>query len=266
MDPSRTPRKGPPLPREHGAWMMLYAPLVTGLVAFRVEPLVATLLIGVVTAVFFGQNALGLWLRGRGAAGNLAWLVSFALVGTAAGAALLFHLGLWRLLPLALPALLLFIWQAWQRRATRRQIDHSTTNEAVTASVMALGAAAAGLAAGRAPEAAALAAAAFACYFVGSVLYVKMRVADARSGGASHRSALLCGLYHAAAGVVCLLWAFVASPAEWVCVAAAPAIGRAWIGWARLDGSMPSLRRLGVAELVYATWFSLWMGVALYQL
>ena len=246
--------------------MMLYAPLVTGLLAFRVEPFVAALLFCVVTAVFFGQNALGLWLRGRGAAGNLAWLVGFALVGTAAGVTLLFHPGLWRLLPLALPALLLFIWQAWQRRATRRQIDHSTTNETATASVMALGAAAAALAAGRPLETAALAAAAFACYFVGSVFYVKMRVADARSGGASRGSALVCGLFHAAVGVVCLLWALVASPGGLACVAAAPAIGRAWIGWFRLDGSMPSLRRLGVAELVYATWFSLWMGVALYQL
>ncbi len=253
-----------PLPREHGAWMMLYAPLVTGLVAFSVPPLPAVLLLLAVSAVFFAQNALGLHLRRRGGPGNLAWLLAFLVAGVAAGALLLLHLQMWHLLPLAAPAALLFGWQAWQRRRTHRQIDHSTANEAATAAVMALGASAAALAAGRSVSAAAIAWLVFAVYFVGSVLYVKMRVSDARAPDTSGTSARICGLFHALAAAACGLWAWLLAPGVLACLAVAPAVGRAWVAWFRLDGSMPSLQRLGVAELVFATWFSLWMGATLH--
>lgn len=253
-----------PLPREHGAWMMLFAPLVTGLAAFATPPLPAALLLLAVSALFFAQNALGLHLRGRGAPGNLAWLIAFTAAGVAAGAVLLLRLQMWRLLPLAVPAGLLFAWQALRRRRTRRQIDHSTANEAATAAVMALGASAAALAAGRSATHAAIAWLVFAVYFVGSVLYVKMRVADARSPETSGTSALACGLFHAVAAAACGLWAWLAVPGALAGLAVAPGVGRAWVAWIRLDGSMPSLRRLGVAELIFASWFSLWMGVTLY--
>ena len=42
----------PPLPHEHGAWMMLYAPLVTGLAAYKVDPGPAVLLVVAATAAF----------------------------------------------------------------------------------------------------------------------------------------------------------------------------------------------------------------------
>lgn len=217
------------LPREHGAWMMLYAPLVTGLLAFGVPPLPAGLLLLVASAVFFAQNALGLHLRRRGAPGNLLWLLVFGGVGMAAGAVLLLHLQLLRLAPLALPAVLLFVWQAWQRRRTRRQIDHSTTNEAATAAVMALGASAAALTVGQPLWVAAVAWGAFALYFVGSVLYVKMRVADARlrrgQDAGNRPGGWTSGLFHAACGLATVVWAWAGHPGELACLAAAPAIG-----------------------------------------
>lgn len=259
-----------PLPREHGAWMMLYAPLVTCLAAYRVAPLPAALLIVVVTSVFFSQNALGLHLRRRGGPANTRWLAAFIVAGAAAGAGLLVGCGLWRLLPLGGPAALLFVWQAWQRRQTRRQIDHSTINEVATVAVMALGATAAFLAAGRGwmPEAG-LPWAAFTLYFCGSVFYVKMRVHDARSGDDRDRwrQGMVCGLFHVGLGVLTVGLATRARPglhfALLAGVAGAPAVIRACIAWNRLDGSLPSLRRIGIWEVAFATWFSVWIGVAL---
>ena len=259
------------MPREHGAWMMLYAPLATGLLVYRVEPPVAALLIVVVSCVFFGQNALGLRLRGRGGPTNDRWLAGFAVAGVAAATGLLLGLGLWRLLPLAAPAALLFAWQAWQRRATRRQIDHSTVNEVATAAVMALGASAAYLAAGHPwMPAIGLPWAAFALYFSGSVFYVKMRVHDARSSAAPDerwRQGVICGLFHAGLGLVvaCLFAAGWPNPqfGLFAGIALIPAIARAWIAWRRLDGRLPSLQRIGVLEFLFATWFSCWLGMAL---
>ncbi|MBQ36568.1 MAG: hypothetical protein CME04_09270 [Gemmatimonadaceae bacterium] len=251
--------------------MMLYAPLLTGLLAYRVTPLPAALLATVATALFFAQNALGLQLRGRAGPDNTRWLTGFVIVGSAAGAGLLFGYGLWRLLPLAAPAALLFAWQAWQRRQTRRQIDHSTANELVTAAVMALGASAAHLAAGHPwTAAAAVPWVAFALYFGGSVLYVKMRVRDARSGGdtqARWRHGLACALFHGGLGITTAGLALTCWPGSHfgalAGVATGPAILRALFAWLRLDGTMPSLQRIGVLEVVFASWFSLWLAAAL---
>jgi hypothetical protein len=250
--------------------MMLYAPLVTCLVAYRVSLLPAALLILVMTSVFFAQNALGLQLRGRGGPGNTRWLAAFAAAGSAAGVGLLVGHDLLLLLPLGVPAALLFAWQAWQRRQTRRQIDHSTINELATVAVMALGATAAFLASDHGwMPAAALPWAAFTLYFCGSVLYVKMRVRNARAGDNSDRwrQGMACGLFHIVLGVLIVGLA----TGEWPGlhftvlggVAAAPAIIRACIAWYRLDGSLPSLRRIGVVEAAFSTWFSVWIGVAL---
>ena len=266
-----SPRRGLQLPREHGAWMMLYAPLIIGLFAYRVEPLIAVLLIIVVSSVFFAQNALGLQLRGRGGSTNRAWLAGFGVTAAAAGAVLVPGCGLWQLLPLSLPAMPLFIWQAWQRRATRRQIDHSTANEIATVAVMALGASAAYLAGNNSwTWAVGLPWIVFTLYFSGSVLYVKMRVHDARSAVETQqrwRQGLACGLFHLGLGVlsVGLIAGSWPNPAFGVfcAVATTPAMTRALIAWRRLDGSVPSLRRIGVQELLSASWFSGWIGVAL---
>ncbi|MBV9852624.1 MAG: YwiC-like family protein [Armatimonadetes bacterium] len=56
----------PPLPREHGAWVVLYAPLVITLVAYPpADREQALLLTPAVTGLFLGRNALGLLHRAR---------------------------------------------------------------------------------------------------------------------------------------------------------------------------------------------------------
>ena len=102
---------------------------------------------------------------------------------------------------------------------------------------MALGATAAFLAAGRDwGPAAALSWAAFTLYFSGSVLYVKMRVHDARSADDRHRwrHGAVCGLFHLGLGVLALGLATGAGPGLHFAVlggvAAAPPYGAAKAG------------------------------------
>lgn len=97
MTPRPAPRRGIPLPREHGAWVMLYAPLLTGLVVYNIHPLMCLLLIAMATAVFFAQNALGLLLRERGDAQTWWWLGAAGLI-VVAGAGVLQLLGHGRVL------------------------------------------------------------------------------------------------------------------------------------------------------------------------
>ena len=68
----------PPIPHEHGAWVILYAPLVLGFGASGVfAPVRWLLLIIAVTGLFLAREAAGLILRGRGKAGTGLWLALY---------------------------------------------------------------------------------------------------------------------------------------------------------------------------------------------
>lgn len=267
----------PPIPHEHGAWMMLYAPLLTGLVVYPVAWLPAALLVMAATGAFFAQNAAGLLLRRRGTKGVVAWLTAYSGLGGASVAVLTLAYGLWSLVPLGAPGVGLFAWQAYRRRATRRQIDRSTGNELATVAVLALGASAARVAAtGGVDAGAILPWSVFALYFIGSVFYVKMRVDAARLRGTDPwvrrwRVGRVCTAYHL--GVVGLVAAASArgwpsvEAAAWAALAYAPAVLRALGAWVSLGGGgAPPLRRIGVCEVAYAMWFSVWIGVAVHSI
>ena len=96
-----------------------------------------------------------------------------------AGAGLLQLLGHGRVLWLAVLAVALLGWQAMRRRGTRRQIDHSLLNEMLTVPVLGLGAPAAQIVASESvTHHALLPYLCFNLYFHGSVLLVKMLVAQ----------------------------------------------------------------------------------------
>ncbi len=116
-----------PLPREHGAWMMLYTPFAIGAAVSYPSPAgPLTTLLFACTSAYFAQNALGLLLRGRGGHSVLPWLVAFSLVLAASVAILIGVHGTHDLLWFGPLATALFAWQAWQRHRTGRQIDRST--------------------------------------------------------------------------------------------------------------------------------------------
>lgn len=269
--PARSTRA--PLPREHGAWVMLYAPLVTGLAVYDVDAVDAVLLVILATAAFFAQNAVGLLLRERGGESTRRWLLGCTLL-VALGAAALWWRGDGAVLMLAVPVGVLASWQALRRRQTRRQIDHSTLNEMLTVPVLGLGAPAAQIvAAGAVTAHALLPAFLFGGYFLGSVLFVKMLVAAARTGSRDERGPLrwehggACLAYHAA-----LAWglgaAAITTPgSRWlllpVLAGLLPVLGRTLWMWWTLSPGPPPLRRVGFIEVAVATWFSAWAGLGL---
>lgn len=100
----------PPLPREHGTWAMLYAPLLIGLASGRAgganHPLHAVpvfLLVLAATSAFLAQ-AIARALPRPGAparAARLAWAILYAAVAALAGLVLIARLGYRDLVPIA---------------------------------------------------------------------------------------------------------------------------------------------------------------------
>ena len=261
------PRRGIPTPREHGAWVMLYAPLLTGLVVYKVHLPMAVLLIAIATAAFFAQNALGLLLRERGDRQTWCWLGGGSVL-VLVGVGLLMFGGHARVLWLALPAVALLGWQATRRRGTRRQTDHSLLNEMLTVPVLGLGAPAAQIIASEALTYHALLPwLCFNLYFLGSVPLVKMLIGAAgarspaplrwRRGGTNliyHVVVLLC----LAAGVV--LWGE-RYPLVPGLIGFLPVTLRTVALWWKLAAGPPHLHTIGFVETGVSLWFSVWTGI-----
>lgn len=266
----RTGRIGyPPVPHEHGAWMMLYAPLVIGLVAFRPAPVPALLLVLAVSGAFLAQNAVGLLLRRSVIRGTAFWLGIYSALLAAAGGTLLLVYELFELVWIGVPAALLFGWQIWLRRAANRRLNASAVSEVAAIGVFALTAPAAFVTArGELGPVAWVVWGACVLYFTSSVFYVRMLVAGAR-----HKEELtaverwwlgrgLVGYHLLLSGILATLlwWDEGAWPAV---VGYAPVLVRALVGWQRLSNELPSLKGVGVREIVYALWFAAWLVAAL---
>ena len=61
---------------------------------------------------------------------------------------------------------------------------------------------------------------------------------------------------------VALFWFIDLQVAALACLAYAPAIVRAFAGWATLSNQHPSLRRVGLMEVLFALWFALFISIA----
>ena len=104
------PRWGaPPIPGEHGAWMMIYLPAAIGLVSVsRPSVLYGLLFVVALTGVFFAQNAAGILLRGSRNPGTKRWLALYTLTSCVFGGALLLSSDRWALGVFLVPAAALF--------------------------------------------------------------------------------------------------------------------------------------------------------------
>lgn len=259
----------PPVPHEHGAWMMLYVPLVIGLVAFRPAPLPALLLLLAVSGAFGAQNAVGLLLRRSVVRGTAFWLGIYSALLATTGGLLLFIHDLFELVWIGLPAALLFAWQLWLRRTANRRLNSSAVSEVAAIGVFALTAPAAFITArGESGQIAWVVWGACVLYFTSSVFYVRMLVAAARHKealAAAERWRLGRGLggYHLLLAGILATLLFRYEGAWPAIVGYAPVLIRALVGWRQLSNELPSLKRVGVKEILYALWFAAWLVVAL---
>lgn len=253
----------PPLPGEHGAWVMLYTPLLAASIGAGADVMHAVLLGLAVTGAFFGQHAAGLVLRGRRDVSARRWLWIYAGVWVICGAILFWILETADLLWIGVPAFGLMAWQLGRSRFARKRVDRSVPGEFLAIAGLTLTAPGALVAATGALSMTAFGLwVLFAVFFGSSVFFVKMHLQAVQvKQGVSWLDRLRLGrgllVYHVALAAGLLAIYRMGAPAGGLLLLGfAPAILRALIGWMRLSNRLPNLKRVGLIESVYALWFS----------
>lgn len=259
----------PVVPKEHGAWAVLYGSLLAGVgVSGRVTPAAVLLLVGV-TAATFAHGSLALLARsGADEASRdearrerrrhaLSW---FLIYGGAAALALaplvaLFRMGF--LLPFGAGAVLLL---GVRTLLIRHREDRSLPGELLgVAGLTMVGPVAHAVAVGAVRPIGGVLWLLLFLFFASGVFYVRMRLHGlvARRRGekvASNPARWPCALYHVLL-MVAVPALLVARVIPWpVLVAFAPALWRAAVGLGR-DEARLDLRRLGWSEVALATLF-----------
>jgi YwiC-like protein len=256
----------PIVPKEHGAWAVLYGSLLVGLgVAGHFTLPVLLFLLGV-TACAFANGPLALLVRPAGGPGQVArrrqalfWILIYGAVAVATLVPLVTVFRMTFLLPFGMGAVFFVVVRAYQLR----ERDDRTLGGALTgmAGITLAAPAAHAVAVGAAQPAGAMLWGLCFLFFWSGIFYVRMRVQGmlvVRQGGParSNPARLPCILYHAlllVAMPLLALWEVV----PWaVLVAFAPAIWRAGVGLRHHEARL-ELRRLGWSEVVLTSTFIL---------
>jgi hypothetical protein len=245
------------LPKEHGSWGMFFVPVVLGLLAAGTWNLEAGLFVMAAFAMFLMREPFltwwRLWRRRMDARRQAAMLVLYGAVAAATGLTLIAKLGRPWLLPQAVVLSAVMVWLA---EATMRGWGRSVPAEVVAVLASTSAAPAAYYAARGEFGPSGVLWLLSAAYFIGTVLYVKMRVtaAHARDPEEMERRRFACGMYHGLLPVLAGAIAFsVARP--WLAVAAfLPAVVRALVRVVRPVSEI-NLKRTGWAEVAYSIVF-----------
>lgn len=255
----------PPIPHEHGAWVMLYVPLlITAAAVPPVAVVPSVLLLLAVTSAFLGQHAARLVIRRRGHEGTRLWLGMYLTLLAASIVPLLFIYHRTALLFVGLLASVLFglhtLLVCWP---SRKRLDRSQWGETLAVGALTLTAPAAYVVSrGTLDRTVWSIWAACVLYFSSGVFYVNMLLSaakvrghlDARARWATGRDLVL---YHAALTVIAAT--AIATTRGWAVLLAAlaygPVIVRALWGWATLSNVLPPLTRVGWREVLYTLWF-----------
>ena len=262
----------PIVPREHGAWAVLYGAFLAGVgVAGRVT-LPVVLLLGAVTFLAFANGPLALMLRSAGGRESspergrtFFWFVAYGAGAMLCVGPLLAFYRMTFLVPLAMTAACFSILRAF---FVRQGAERSLPGELIgTAGLALVGPTAHAVALNGAQPSGALLWLLLTLYFSGGVFYVRMRIRVmlARRKGAptvSNRARWSCAVYHmfllvlipALAAVNVVPWA--------VLLAFAPALWRAAAGLRRQDAAL-DVRRLGWSEVGLTVAFVLILIVSL---
>jgi hypothetical protein len=279
--PRAKPQIGaPPLPHEHGAWVMLYAPMILAAAALWPAPALPVFCLFFATSgAYLARHAAALWLRrsrrgnGRAPKENLEfWLGVYSLVMSVGGAPLFLVYGRWELLKIAGAAALLFgLHSALQLWPSRKRLDRSLWGEVFGSGVLALTGPATLVAAGGALDRLAFCLwTVCALYFAGGVFRVKMLLAAAKIKGEfttrdRFGAAVPSLIFHML--LLAALWFFTVKiggqAALFAWVAFAPSIIGALTGVCILSNRLPKLTRVGILETVYSVWFVAWFAAAL---
>jgi hypothetical protein len=257
------------IPKEHGAWAMLYVPYVVGALSAGAAALAHVpellLLLAAVTALFLGRESLLAWLRRRDRgqeSGAAARATRWQLGGAGAcAAALLATRPPWPVLPLGiLGGLVLGIHVVQMRRREARTV----LGEILAIVGLTLAAPAAFLVGLDTESARALVLWVLcALFFASSVLHVKSRVLSVQPRRAAERRTMR----RASAAYHVLLLAALGALAglgrlhSFYAVAFLPVVARALVALAASPGRL-DLTRAGILEIVYSLHFLVFVTLA----
>ncbi|PYP86566.1 MAG: hypothetical protein DMF61_12865 [Blastocatellia bacterium AA13] len=245
------------LPREHGAWAMLFVPMALGFSVAGTFNVASLLLIVSATLFFISRESLVVWLRararGRDAREAKRLLLIYLSAATIFGAPLLLHYRLFALAPLAISAIAV----ALINTKTSRLAQRTALGESLAIAGLTITAPAAFYAAtGKWSGVAWLLWALCAIYFASSIYYVKLRVADVHARDAAERIAARrdCAVYHFLMLGLLAALAFTGN-LQWLALAAfGPVLLRSFAELAR-PASKLNLKRAGFLEILYSLVF-----------
>jgi hypothetical protein len=255
------------LPKEHGAWAMLYVPFTAGALAgsrSSFSPLQLCLLLMAVTLVFIARQSFLEWSmacsRGTtGVAARRMMLVYVTLAGlVGAPLVLLYHRVL--LISVAILAALLLSFNGWQ--AVRHK-DRNVIGETIAILGLTLTAPTAYyVCRGEWDSSAWLLWSLCILYFTSSVFYVKLRVhsLNRRREGLRKQSWRRCALYHLFLIAALILLAATGGSNLLILVAFVPVLGRTFWQLAK-PASQTSLKQVGVLEIVYSGFFLVFVTI-----
>ena len=246
------------LPKEHGAWVMLYVPFVLGVaVAGRVNWPVLLLLLSA-TAVFISRESLLVYwrarVRGRDAVEAGKALLLYVALAAAFGSPLILAFELFWLIPLGLVGAALLLING--RQAARME-ERSTTGE-----IMAIGGLTMTAPAAYYPASGRLDVTAFwlwllsALYMASSVFYIKLRVyrLNPRRQAEQRQALRSCAFYHSFLLIALPALIFAGSLGLFVFIAFAPALVRTFWGMFKPKTNV-NLVRAGILEIAYSLVF-----------
>jgi len=252
------------MPREHGSWAVLAAPILVGLAAAGGGPAGAVAAFcAAALGAFLLRTPLQSLLSPHPSPGSARWLAAYAALAAAGGLPLFFVYARWGLLGFAVPAAALM---AMNIQANRSRQTFSFANEGLGILGLCLGAPAAfyaarGSLAGGAWPAWGLS----ALYFLGPIFDVKAAAlrhrvsSDGSARGAWERMKKNSWAYSA----VALIVVCAAAAAGWASAAAAlpflAALHKTWRR-GRLSPGRVDFKRLGFEEVGYAVFFVLAVG------
>jgi hypothetical protein len=246
------------LPKEHGAWAMLYVPFVLGTIVAGKISLAWFCLLLAVSAFFISRESMLFWWRARcrqrDTQGAERLTLIYSMIAVVFGAPLFFYYQYFALVPLAVLGVALLILNG--KQAINLE-ERSLINEILAICGLTLTAPAAFYVAGGEWTATAWWLWALcAVYFSSSVFYIKFRVVNLNPNkkAAQRRQWQHCAFYHSFLLIALVIAALTKSLELSVLIAFAPAMGRTF--WSLVKPAQPlSLTRIGILEIGYSLIF-----------
>ncbi len=253
-----------PLPREHGAWVMLYAPVI--IAAFRVGsvPFIPfSLLLFAITGAFLSRHAAELVLRGKGSGKTKIWLFFHLLITFVSAGFLLIRDDALGIAMIFLAVLMLFALHAWLSVIpSRKRLDRTVWGELLGIAALCLtGPATWIVCTSHAPFESWLEWGACLMFFGSGIFHVKMllesgKLAKVNTPEMYQRIVGPSRFYHLLVIPLALLPAcLLGMRGLWIALAFLPITYRAWRGILHPPCTIPPLRKVGYMETLYSVWF-----------